>query len=76
MPKTVPCSVVFDSLLPHGLQPTRLLCPWDCPSKEYWIGLQFLPPGDLPYPGIKPVSLASPTLVGGFFTTAPPGKPT
>ena len=30
---------------------------------------------DLPDPGIKPVSLASPTLAGGFFTTVPPGKP-
>ena len=29
-------------------------------------------PGDLPNPGIKPVSLA---LAGGFFTTEPPGKP-
>ena len=29
---------------------------------------------DLPDPGIKPTSLASPTLAGGFFTSAPPGK--
>ena len=33
-------------------------------------------PRDLPNPGIKPTSLASPALPGGFFTTAPPGKPT
>ena len=26
--------------------------------------------GDLPHPGIKPVSLASPALAGGFFTTS------
>ena len=26
-------------------------------------------------PGIEPVSLASPALAGGMFTTAPPGKP-
>ena len=32
------------------------------------------PPGDLPNPGIKPASLASPVLAGRFFTTAPPGK--
>ena len=31
--------------------------------------------GDLPYPGIEPVSLASSALVGQFFTTVPPGKP-
>ena len=27
-------SVVSDSSLPHGLQPTRLLCPWDFPGKD------------------------------------------
>ena len=32
----------------------------------------FLSPGDLPNPGIEPVTVA---LVGGFFTTEPPGKP-
>ena len=44
-------------------------------SQEYWNGLPFLPPGDLPDPGIEPASLASPALAGVFFTTAPPGKP-
>ena len=43
--------------------------------QEYWIGLPFPPPGDLPDPEIEPTSLASPALAGGFFTTAPPGKP-
>ena len=42
--------------------------------QEYWSGLSFLPPGVLPDPGIKPVSLASPVLAGGFFSTEPPGK--
>ena len=41
----------------------------------YWSGLPFPLPGDLPDPGIKPVSLASPALIGGFFITMPPGKP-
>ena len=41
----------------------------------YWSGMPFPPPGDLPDPGIKPVSLRSPVLAGGFFTTEPPGKP-
>ena len=40
--------------------------------QEYWSGLSFPPPGDLPDPGIKPTSSA---LAGGFFTTEPPGKP-
>ena len=39
--------------------------------EEYWSGLPFPPPGNLPNPGIKP---ASPTLAGRFFTTEPPGK--
>ena len=42
--------------------------------QRYWSGLQFSSPRDLPDPGIKPVSLASPALAG-FFTTVPPGKP-
>ena len=40
--------------------------------QEYWSGLPFPTPGDLPDPGIEPVSLASPVLAGGFFTPAPP----
>ena len=32
-------------------------------------------PGDLPHPGIEPMSLASSSLAGGFFTTEPHGKP-
>ena len=39
------------------------------PRQEYWEGLPCPPPGDLPNPGIKLVSLTPPTLVGGFFTT-------
>ena len=136
------CSVVPDFSRPHGLQPPRLLCPWDFPGTSTRVGchcllllsaqwalnvinqnitdssvatewhqwaiviyslsrvwlfcdpmdcgppgasvrgisqavilewLPFLPPGDLPDPGIKPVS---PALAGRFFTTEPPGKPT
>ena len=40
--------------------------------QESWSGLPFPPPGDLPDPGIKPMS---PALAGRFFTTEPPGKP-
>ena len=43
--------------------------------QEYWSGLPFLSPRDLPDPGIKPTSLASPALAGRFFTTELPGKP-
>ena len=37
--------------------------------QEYWSGLPFPTPGDLPDPGIKPASLRSPALAGRFFTT-------
>jgi len=36
---------------------------------DYWSGLPFSTPGDLPNSGIKPASLASPALAGGFFIT-------
>ena len=38
--------------------------------QEYWSGLPFLPPGDLPNPGIEPKSLTPPVLAGRFFTTS------
>ena len=43
--------------------------------QEYWSGLLCPPPGDLPDPGIKPMSFTSPALVGRVFTTEPSGKP-
>ena len=39
--------------------------------QEYWSGLPFLPPGDLPDPGTEPVC---PALTGGFFMAESPGK--
>ena len=42
------------------------------PRQEYWSGLPFLSPGDLPDPGIE---FVSPALASIFFTTEPPGKP-
>ena len=48
----------------HGILQARIL---------EWVA--FLPPGELPNPGIEPASLTSPALAGGFFTTEPPGKP-
>ena len=58
----------------------RLFCdPTDCsppgssvhgPRQEHWRGLPFPSPGDLPDPGIKPVS---PAVAGGFFMTVSPG---
>ena len=42
--------------------------------QEYWSGLPFPPPEDLPNPGTEPGSPVSPALAGRFFTTLPPGK--
>ena len=61
------------------LQSCLTLChPMDCippgssvmgfSRKEYWSGLP-CPPGDLPKPGIKLVSLTTPALAGQFLTT-------
>ena len=38
--------------------------------QKYWNGLPRPAPGDIPNPGIKPMSLTSPALAGGFFTTS------
>ena len=40
--------------------------------QEYWSGLPFLSPGDLPDPGIEP---RSPSLEADALTSEPPGKP-
>ena len=40
--------------------------------QEYWSGLPFPSPGDLPEPGIKP---RSPSFEAGALTSEPPGKP-
>ena len=54
---------------------SRKILTWNFPGKkEYWSGLPFPLPGDVPDPGIEPASLASPALAGRFFTTTPPGK--
>ena len=54
-------TVALQALLSMGF-------PW----QEYWCGLSFPSPGDLPNPGIEPTS---PVLAGRFFTTEPPGSP-
>ena len=45
--------------------------PMGFSRQEYWSGLPFPPPGDLPDTGTK---LASPALAAEFLTTEPPGK--
>ena len=51
-------------------KPPRLLYFWNFSRQEHWSGLPFLSPGDLPNPGIKPKSLASPSLAGSSLPLA------
>ena len=59
-------SVVSDSLRPHGHQAPPSV---GFSRQEYWSGLPFPSPWNLPDPGIEPVSLASSASAGGFLTT-------
>ena len=69
-------------ILSHSSSVCILMIPWTVAfqvplsmgfsRQEYWSGLPCPPPGDLPNPGIEPVSLASPALAGAFFTTSAP----
>ena len=43
--------------------------------QEYWSGLPFPPPGELPHPEMELESTVTSALAGRFFTTEPPGKP-
>ena len=59
---------MFDSLQTLGLQPTRLLYPWDFPGKNTGMGCHFLLQGVfLTQESAK--SPVSPALAGGFFNT-------
>ena len=50
--------------------PRQAPVPMEFSRQEYSSELPFPPPGDLPNPRIKPMSLTFPTLAGGFFTTS------
>ena len=65
-------SVVSDSFVKPWTVAHQAHLSMGFSRQEYWSGLPFPPPGDLPNPGME---LVSPALAGGFFTTEPPGKP-
>ena len=65
-------SVVPDSLQPHGLQPTKLLCPWDFSGKSTGVGCHFLLQGILPTQGLN---LGLPHCRQTLLPSEPPGKP-
>ena len=44
--------------------------PMEFSKQEYWSGMPFHTPGNLPDLGIETISLPSPSLAGGFFTTS------
>ena len=52
--ESVRVSVASDSLWPHGLHPTRLLCPWGFPGKNTGVGCHFLLQGIFPTQGLNP----------------------
>ena len=54
---STPWTVTYQALLSMGFS-----------RQEYWSGLPFPSPGDLPDPEIEPMSVLFPTLAGGFFT--------
>ena len=51
--ESVSRSVMPDSLRPHGLQPSRLFCPWDFPGKDIGVGCHFLLQGIFPTQGLN-----------------------
>ena len=55
---------------PYGLQPVRLLCPWDSPGKNTEVGCHTLLQGIFPTQGSNLCLLCLPALAGGFFTTS------
>ena len=67
LPEYAQCSVLSNSLWPHGLWPARLHCPRNFPGKNTGAGCYFHLQVDLPDPGIEPVFPASPALAGGFL---------
>ena len=66
-------------------RPNSFVTPWtvarqaplsmEFSRQEYWRGLPFPSPGDLPDPVIETMSPASSAMAGGFFPTAPHRKP-
>ena len=67
----VSCSVVSDSVTPWTVAYQAPLF-MGFSRQEYWSGLPFPPPGDLPNPGIEPTSLSPPALQASSLPLAQP----
>ena len=71
------CHGLLSCMLSHFSYVQLFVIPWtiSCQAplpiefsrQEYWSGMLFPSPGDLPNSGIQPVSPVSPTLAGGFL---------
>ena len=67
------CLVRSDSVAPWtAARQARLSMGFS--RQEYWSGVPFPPPGDLPDPGVE-LESESPALAGWLSTTSAPGKP-
>ena len=77
-PCPCPCACVISCVQLYAMSWTRAhqaLLSMKFSSQEYWNGLPFSTPGDLPDPVMKPTSLVSPVWAEGIFTIAPHRKP-
>ena len=63
------------TLRPHGLQPARLLCPWDFPGKKAGVGCHFLLQGLFPTQGSDPGLLCFLHWQVGSLPLSQPGSP-
>ena len=70
--KNPPANTGDTGLIPD---PGRSPRPVRFSRQEYWSGLPFPPPGDLPDPEPEPWCPVSSSLAGSFFTTVSPGDP-
>ena len=68
------CLVMSDSATPWTIT-HQVPLSMEFSRQEYWSGLPFPSPEDLPDPGVELTSPASPELARDTFTTVPPGKP-
>ena len=68
------CCCIVWLLRPHGWEPSRLLCPWDSPSKNIGVDCHSLLQGNFPIQGSNPgLHITVSYIAGEFFTTVPPG---
>ena len=72
---TFSCSIVSYSFRPCGLQPARLLCPWDSPGKNTGVGCCFLLQGIFPTQGLNPRLLHLPHWQADALTLCHLGSP-